>query len=166
MRNRSAIASAAAVLALTGSVPAYSAVTAAPSGSIGSTAGTAPDLALPAASITPGSFTAQQSGGNWTITFSRTLNFSSFEVNNQFPFQAWAELWEQDESDDDFLGRTRVSNVSPSSSGVTMNATFRRTSSQLDTELGGEEIYAKAVLKNLETGQVFQATTRRIQISP
>jgi len=165
MRNRMALASAAAIAALAGSIPASSAVTATPPPEMGTLGGTAPGLVLPAASIAPGSFTAQQSGGNWTITFSRTLNFSSFEVRNQFPFQAWAELWEQDESDDDFLGSTRVSNISPAS-GTTQTATFRRTSSQLDTELGGEEIYAKAVLKNLETGQVFEMATRRIQISP
>lgn len=165
MRNRMALASAAAIAALAGSIPASSAVTATPPTGIATISGAAPGVAVPAASITPGSFTAQQSGGNWTITFSRTLNFTPFEVRNEFPFQAWAELWEQDESDDDFLGSSRVSNVSPRS-GTTMTATFRRTSSQLDTELGGEEIYAKALLKNLETGQVFQVATRRIQISP
>jgi opacity protein-like surface antigen len=166
MRIRTALASAAAVAALAASTPASSAVTATPPTGSGTLIGAAPGLVLPAASIAPGSFTAQQSGSNWTITFSRTLNFSSFEVSNQFPFQAWVELWEQDESDDDFLGRTRASNVSPTTSGTTLTATFRRTSSQLDTELGGEEIYAKALLKNLETGQVFQVATRRIQISP
>ncbi|MFE9676950.1 hypothetical protein ACFYO5_22825 [Streptomyces sp. NPDC006259] len=153
------------IAALAGSIPASSAATATPPSEIGTLSRTAPGLPLPAASIVPGSFTAQQSGDNWTIKFSRTLNFSSFEISNQFPFQAWAELWEQDDSDDDFIGRTRASNVSPVS-GTTLTATFRKTSDQLDTELGGEEIYVKALLKNLETGAVFQVATQRIQISP
>ncbi|AIR96180.1 hypothetical protein [Streptomyces glaucescens] len=154
MNNRLAITCAAAILAVAGNVPVASALPA------------APGLVAPAATVTPTSFTAQQSGSNWTITFSRDLSFSAFEVRNQFPFQGWAELWEQDESDDDFISRTRVSNITPSSGGLTQTATFRPTSSQLDTELGGEEIYAKAFLKNLETGQVFQVASHRIQISP
>jgi hypothetical protein len=166
MHNRAAFACTAAVLALVGSLPAASAVAATPSGAGRTLAGTAPGLVAPAASVVPGSFTAQQSGDNWTITFQRSLGFTAFEVRNQFPFQTWAELWEQDDSDDDFIARTRPRNVSPTTAAQTSTATFRQSSDSLDTELGGEEIYAKGFLKNLETGQVFQGVTRRIQISP
>ncbi|MFE9742733.1 hypothetical protein [Streptomyces sp. NPDC006477] len=162
MRNRKAIVSTAAILALVASVPAASAVTTTPTAEGTASVAAVPSLVLPAASVSGVTITPRQAGDRWTITIEYTLRFSSFETRNQFPFETWVDLWEQDSDDDDLILRGRHVNIGPSAQ--TRTATFTTSSERLHTELGAEEIYARAFVKNKETGQQFQTNSLRVQI--
>ncbi|MFI1285192.1 hypothetical protein ACH4U5_31295 [Streptomyces sp. NPDC020858] len=165
MHSRVAIF-AAAILALVGSAPTASAVTATRSEGR-AFVGTAPGL-VPAAGVTGVRITAQQSGDIWTLPVSFRLNFTEFDANpgNKFSFTVWIELWEQDDVYDDFLVKTRPAKATPQTSGSSWNHTFKRTSDQLDQEQGGEEIYARVLVKNMDTGAKVEGASLRIQIAP
>ncbi|MBT2408768.1 MULTISPECIES: hypothetical protein [unclassified Streptomyces] len=162
MRTRKAIVFTAAILALVGSVPTVSAATTTPTAEGRAFVGAAPGLGLPAASVTGVTITPRQAGDRWTISIGYSLSFTAFETRNQFPFETWVDLWEQDSDDDDLVLRGK--HVSTSASSQSRTATFRTNSDTLDTELGAEEIYARAFVKNLETGQVFQQSSLRVQL--
>lgn len=167
MRSRAALTFMAAALTLAGSLPAASAAT-----MTGAHAGTAllrsgPDLAVPAAGISRVTLGVHQSGDNWILTVEHNLRFSTFEKQNNFPFVHWVELWEQDDSSpDDHIATSKHNVGTVVDAAGNWSTPFKQSGDSLDTELGGEEIYAKVILRNQETGQQFEATTPRAQISP
>lgn len=92
------------------------------------------------------------------------LNFTTFDQTNRFTFQSRCDIWEQDGDDDDLVTRGKSASPSPVNQGRTANFTI--SSNSLDTESGGEEIYARCFVRNPETGAQPYSYSTRIQISP
>ena len=65
------------------------------------------------------------------------------------------QIWEDDPfSDDQITGWVGASNFNPAENSVTRDLTAVVNGDDLDTELGGEEIYARIRLRNFTTGGV------------
>ncbi|MFF7216803.1 hypothetical protein ACFZAU_40875 [Streptomyces sp. NPDC008238] len=93
------------------------------------------------------------------------VNFTTSDRINQYPFETWCDIWEQDSDDDDLITRGAHGNISAANQSRT--ASFRNiASSKIDTEIGAEEVYGRCFVRNKETGAQPSSYTTRIQISP
>jgi hypothetical protein len=94
--------------------------------------------------------TAQRSGNQWRLSVTYTATFSAFEVAN-FNFRDAIQVWESDPfSDDRLTGWRNDTNFNPASASVVRTKTTTVSGDVLDTELGGEEIYLKIRLFNID----------------
>lgn len=114
--------------------------------------------------------TASQSGSKWTLTVRYTATFTNQEKDPplNYTFRDSIQIWEDDPfSDDQITGWISASNFNPSSNSVVRTLTAVVSGDDLDTELGGEEIYAKIQLRNFTTGGVpLIRKTANINLSP
>lgn len=100
---------------------------------------------------------ASQSGSNWTLSVSYTATFTDQEKNAplNYVFRDSIQIRESDTfSDDNVTGFVGASNFNPATNSVQRTLTAVVDEDDLDTELGGEEIYAKIQLRNFTTGGV------------
>lgn len=98
-----------------------------------------------------------QSGNTWTLRVRYTATFTNQEKNPplNYVFRDSIQIWEDDPVDDDQItGWVSASNFNPSENSVVRNLTAVVNGDDLDTELGGEEIYARIRLRNFTTGGV------------
>jgi hypothetical protein len=113
---------------------------------------------------------ASQSGSLWTLKVTYTATFTDQEKNPplNYTFRDSVQIWEDDDVDDDpITGWVSASNFNPSANSVTRTLTAIVKGDDLDTELGGEEIYAKIRLRNFTTGGVpLVKKTANINLSP
>ena len=95
--------------------------------------------------------TAQKLAGNqWRLSVTYTATFSAFEVAN-FNFRDAIQVWEDDPFDDDKLtGWRNDANFNPGAASVVRTKTTTVSGDTLDTELGGEEIFMKIRLYNVD----------------
>jgi hypothetical protein len=95
--------------------------------------------------------TAQKLAGNqWRLSVTYTATFSAFEVAN-FNFRDAIQVWEDDPFDDDRLtGWRNDANFNPGAASVVRTKTTTVSGDTLDTELGGEEIFMKIRLFNVD----------------
>jgi hypothetical protein len=95
--------------------------------------------------------TAQKLAGNqWRLSVTYTATFSPFEVAN-FNFRDAIQVWEDDPFDDDRLtGWRNDLNFNPGAGSVVRTKTTTVSGDTLDTELGGEEIFLKIRLFNID----------------
>ncbi len=100
---------------------------------------------------------ASQSGNIWTLKATYTATFTDQEKNPplNYTFRDSFQIWESDTFEDDQItGSVSASNFNPSTNSVQRTLTAVVNGNDLDTELGGEEIYAKIQLRNFTTGGV------------
>jgi|SRR6516225_5304018 hypothetical protein len=98
-----------------------------------------------------------QSGNKWTLRVTYTATFTNQEKDPplNYIFRDCIQIWEEDPfSDDQITGWVASSNFNPSENSVVRRLTTVVDGNDLDTELGGEEIYAKIRLRNFTTGGV------------
>ncbi|MDX2643457.1 hypothetical protein PV341_07690 [Streptomyces sp. PA03-1a] len=95
------------------------------------------------------------------------VTFTAFDSSsaNGFSFEDWCDIWEEDDSDDDLVTRGTHHNIAPRNAGFTISFT-NIASDKLDTELGGEEVYARCFVRNKETGTQPASYSSVIQLSP
>ncbi|MFD9082989.1 hypothetical protein [Streptomyces erythrochromogenes] len=121
--------------------------------------------AVPAQALGGVTITATPVSGDRTrFNVHFTEHFSNFEVNNKLPFADWVEFWEQDESDDDWITGTKAFRVFPTTAPQPADFSITIANSKIDGESGAEEVYARAALRNDETGRVIYQNSRRIQL--
>lgn len=99
---------------------------------------------------------------SWTLKISYTLRFTNDEVNGPLEFEDSVRLREEDDtSGDDVITNWATPFVfNPTQEFEPVTWTFTAiSSSELDTELGGEEIYGQVFIRNRATSQVIQANT-------
>lgn len=113
---------------------------------------------------------ASQSGNVWTLKATYTATFTDQEKNPplNYIFRDSIQIRESDTfSDDNITGFVSANNFNPSTNSVQRTLTVVVNGSDLDTELGGEEIYAKIQLRNFTTGGVpLVRKTAVINLSP
>jgi hypothetical protein len=113
---------------------------------------------------------ASQSGSLWTLKVTYTATFTDQEKNAplNYTFRDSIQIRESDTfSDDNITGFVAASNFNPSTNSVQRTLTTVVKGDDLDTELGGEEIYAKIQLRNFTTGGVpVVKKTAVINLSP
>ncbi|KAM3106176.1 hypothetical protein [Phormidesmis sp. 146-33] len=113
---------------------------------------------------------ASQSGSLWTLKVTYTATFTDQEKNPplNYTFRDSIQIRESDTfSDDNITGLVAASNFNPSTNSVQRTLTTVVKGDDLDTELGGEEIYAKIQLRNFTTGGVpVVRRTPVINLSP
>lgn len=113
---------------------------------------------------------ASQSGSVWTLRVTYTATFTDQEKNPplNYTFRDSIQIRESDTfSDDTITGFVSASNFNPSTNSVQRTLTAVVKGDDLDTELGGEEIYAKIQLRNFTTGGVpLVRKTAIINLSP
>lgn len=113
---------------------------------------------------------AQKVGSNWKLTVKYTATFNNDEATvHNYTFRDSFSVREEDDTsgDDVVTGFVAASNFNPS--GLSVHRTLVATVSgeDLDTELGGEEIYAKIRLRNFTTGGVaMHRNTAIINLAP
>ena len=98
---------------------------------------------------------AQKTGNTWKLTVKYTATFTSEEVNppHNYTFRDGIQIWEWDDVDhDQVTGWVAASNFNPSATSVQRTMVANVSGDDLDTELGGEEIRAKILLRNFTTG--------------
>lgn len=90
-------------------------------------------------------------GGNrFNIVVSVIEVFTQDEINQDFEFEDVAQVWEWDDSDHDFLANWSPIRWRPASKREFMEWKWSNIPGDvLDTELGGEEIRAKIMLRNV-----------------
>lgn len=90
------------------------------------------------------------SANKWKLTATYKATFSAFEVAN-FNFRDSMQVWEDDPVDDDMVTGSRdIKTFNPSATTVTRTKSTEVSGDALDTELGGEEIYVKIRLANID----------------
>lgn len=113
---------------------------------------------------------ASQSGSLWTLRVTYTATFTDQEKNPplNYTFRDSIQIRESDTfSDDNITGFISASNFNPSTNSVQRTLTAVVKGDDLDTELGGEEVYAKIQLRNFTTGGVpLVRKTAVINLSP
>ena len=103
---------------------------------------------------------ASKSGNTWTLRVTYTATFTNQERNPplNYTFRDSMRIMESDGlfgGDDDVItGWVSASNFNPDQNSVTRTLTAVVNGNDLDTELGGEEIYARVQLRNFTTGGV------------
>jgi hypothetical protein len=105
----------------------------------------------------------------WEIAISYTARFDRAEFEGPVEFEDTVRLREEDDtSADDVIYDWATPDVfNPTQEFVPATWTYHSVpSDDLDTELGGEEIYGQVSLRNRSTGQVIQANTTILNISP
>jgi hypothetical protein len=111
-----------------------------------------------------------QAGSLWTLKATYTATFTNEEKNAplNYTFRDSVQIMESDTfSDDNVTGWVSASNFNPSTNSVQRTLTTVVKGDDLDTELGGEEIYAKIQLRNFTTGGVaIVKKTSIINLSP
>ena len=104
-----------------------------------------------------GPLTASKVGNTWTLRVKYVATFNNQEKDPplNYVFRDSIQIWEDDPfSDDQITGWVGASNFNPAENSVTRNLTAVVNGDDLDTELGGEEIYARIRLRNFTTGGV------------
>ena len=99
--------------------------------------------------------TASRSGNVWTLKATYTATFTDQEKNPplNYIFRDAIQIRESDAiKDDNITGLVSASNFNPTTNSVQRTLTAVVNGDDLDTELGGEEIYAKIQLRNFTTG--------------
>ncbi len=113
---------------------------------------------------------ASQSGSLWTLKVTYTATFTNDEKNPplNYTFRDSIQILEDDDvTDDQITGWVSASNFNPSTNSVKRTLTTVVNGDDLDTELGGEEIYARIQLRNFTTGGVpLVKNTSNINLSP
>lgn len=112
-----------------------------------------------------------QSGNTWTLKVTYTATFTNQEKDPplNYTFRDSIQIWEDDTSspDDRITGWVSASNFNPSQNSVQRTLAAVVNGDDLDTELGGEEIYAKIQLRNFTTGGVpMIRNTPTINLAP
>jgi hypothetical protein len=109
----------------------------------------------------------------WDFKVDYTLNFAQTEVDSDFVFEHAVVLWESDKGepfggDDDKLWTLLGQFINPDSTTESISRSFSNSSSgSLDTESGGEEIWAEVYARNSTTaGQVTSRRSAEININP
>ena len=98
-----------------------------------------------------------QAGRTWTLRVTYTATFTNQEKDAplNYTFRDSIRIMESDTfSDDSVTGWVSASNFNPSINSVQRTLTAVVNGNDLDTELGGEEIYAKVQIRNFTTGGV------------
>ena len=98
-----------------------------------------------------------QAGNTWTLRVTYTATFTNQEKDAplNYTFRDSIRIMESDTfSDDSVTGWVSASNFNPSINSVQRTLTAVVNGNDLDTELGGEEIYAKVQIRNFTTGGV------------
>jgi hypothetical protein len=113
---------------------------------------------------------ASQSGNTWTLVVRYTATFTNQEKDPplNYTFRDSIRIREDDPFvDDTITGWISASNFNPSTNSVVRTLTAVVNGNDLDTELGGEEIYAQIQLRNFTTGGVaIIRKTANINLSP
>jgi len=114
--------------------------------------------------------TVSKSGNMWTLRVTYTAAFTNQEVAQplNYTFRDSIQIWEDDVlRNDKITGWVGASNFNPASASVVRTLTAVVNGDDLDTELGGEEIFAKIRLRNFTTGGVPQErNTANINLAP
>jgi hypothetical protein len=118
-----------------------------------------PTLVITGANLTG----VRQHGSRFDFDIKFAVNFTRADVLNQYPFEMWCDMWEQDSDDDDLISRGPHYNLPPENATWTLHRDNVPKSS-IDTELGAEEVYARCFARNKETGQQPWSYTPRIQL--
>ena len=113
---------------------------------------------------------ASQSGNTWTLRVRYTATFTNQEKDAplNYTFRDSIRIMESDTfSDDSVTGWVSATNFNPSANSVQRTLTAVVNGNDLDTELGGEEVYAKIQIRNFTTGGVpLVRKTSVINLSP
>jgi hypothetical protein len=118
---------------------------------------------------------ASKSGNNWTLTARYTATFTNEERDapHNYTFRDSIKIMESDEgglfggADDPITGWVTARNFNPAENAVTRTVSTVVNGSDLDTEIGGEEVYAKVQLRNFTTGGLpVVKKTGRINLAP
>lgn len=114
---------------------------------------------------------ATQSGNTWTLRVTYTATFTNQEKDPplNYIFRDSMQIMEYDitSADDQCTGWVSASNFNPTQNSVQRTLTAVVSGHALDTEWGGEEIYAKIQLRNFTTGGVpISRKTAIINLAP
>lgn len=111
-----------------------------------------------------------QSGNAWTLRVTYTATFTNQEKDAplNYTFRDSIRIMESDTfSDDSVTGWVAANNFNPSANSVQRTLTTVVNGNDLDTEIGGEEVYAKIQIRNFTTGGVpLVRKTSIINLSP
>ena len=100
---------------------------------------------------------ASKSGNTWTLRVTYTATFTNQEKDAplNYTFRDSIRIMEDDPFDDDNVtGWVSATNFNPGANSLVRHLAAVVNGDDLDTELGGEEIYAKVRLRNFTTGGV------------
>ena len=113
---------------------------------------------------------ASKSGNTWTLRVTYTATFTNQEKDPplNYIFRDSIRIMEDDPFDDDNVtGWISATNFNPGANSVVRHLTAVVNGDDLDTELGGEEIYSKIRLRNFTTGGVpLERRTAVINLAP
>ena len=113
---------------------------------------------------------ASRLGSIWTlrVTYTATITPEETRPPLDYTFRDSIRIREEDTfSDDNVTGWVSASNFNPNTTTVVRTITVMVRGDDLDTEIGGEEIYAQIQLRNFTTGGVpLIKRTRIINLAP
>lgn len=106
----------------------------------------------------------RRKGDTWTLTVAWSISYSAANIADQTTYRTYAAIYEQDDVDDDLVvgGGRKIVNVKPRAQPHNVTQRFTLNSEALHTEIGDEEIYAKAAAQNTKTGKWIVLQTRRV----
>jgi hypothetical protein len=111
-----------------------------------------------------------RAGNTWTLRVTYTATFTNEEKNPplNYTFRDSVQICESDRfRDDKITGWVSASNFNPAANAVVRTLTAVVNGDDMDTEPGGEEVYAKIQLRNFTTSGVpLVRATANILLNP
>lgn len=100
----------------------------------------------------------------WTLTVKWNINYSAANIADQTTYRTYSAIYEQDDVDDDLVagGGRQIVSLKPRTQGHSLSQAFTLNDEALHTEIGDEEIYARASAQNMKTGNWIELNTRRV----
>ncbi|MDX2817489.1 hypothetical protein PV410_33990 [Streptomyces sp. PA03-5A] len=159
MHCRKTLIAGAVIVMLTGGIPAASAATPPDTTEGTEPSGAAIDLALPAAKLTTVGLTVRKSTGEWwEVAVNWSISYTASDVAAQNTYKTWVDIWEDDNVYDDPIanGSSKPAFLTARAQPHNITQKILVTSGAIDTEIGDEEVYARAIAQNRKTGAEFE----------
>ncbi|WP_431962008.1 hypothetical protein [Actinacidiphila sp. bgisy160] len=116
-------------------------------------------MTLPAAKLTSVGLTVRKSTGEWwEVAVNWRISYTASDVAAQNTYRTWVEIWEDDNVYDDIIanGSSKPAFLTARAQPHSITQKILVTSGAIGTEVGDEEVYARAYAENRKTGAVFE----------
>ncbi|MER5904337.1 hypothetical protein ABT150_30260 [Streptomyces mirabilis] len=100
------------------------------------------------------------------LTASWKIRYTAKNIEDQTTYQTWADIWELDDSAHDLLttGGAKAAAVKPRVQGHDVTQTFTMNRAAINTEIGDEEVFAKAWVRNTKTQEMLKLPSLSVSV--
>ncbi|MET9035293.1 hypothetical protein [Streptomyces mirabilis] len=100
------------------------------------------------------------------LTVSWNIHYVAGNIADQTTYQTWADIWEEDDSQNDLLaqGGGKAVALKPRVQDHNITQTFTMNRAAINTEIGDEEVFAKAWVFNTKTQKMLKVRSFSVSV--